>query len=281
MLTTNTIADDWRSSAFRTYQWRKAGGHCRTGHGGGMIVFRPELGRAAYMKPRKPMAPEAAALEKIASDLAYDLEVTVPPVILTDPPSGWNGCREVCASLVMFGFQLHWGGARHGVKIQYDGLVEDDPSAHARAAIMSDTTWGRMIVDDAKTVAARAFVFDTWVGQPDHDHPSNIAWGVNLADEADHSLCFYDYEMAFGVGGWADLTPAPFPRELLAHLDPESAEQALREVETFPIETIDDVTRRIPDRFMQPDRKENIIEQLTSRRMAVREALAPVLRRSV
>lgn len=244
-----------------------------------MIVTAAPLGRTAYLKPRRPLVPEAAALEKIASDLAHDLDVRVPPVILTNPPGGWQGGPEVCASLVLYGFQLHWGAAQHGVQIRAGAAVPEDPTQHARAALLAGSSWGRLIEESARVAAARAFVFDSWVGQPDHNHPSNIAWGLSLTDESDHSLCFFDYEMAFGVGGWTELAPAPFPEELLAHLDPEEAVATISQVEGLPDETIRAVVHRIPGRFMKSKRKEDIIHTLVERRTQLRAALTPVLRR--
>lgn len=240
-----------------------------------------ELGRPAYLKPRRPMVPEAAALEKLASDLAHDLGVRVPPVVLTNPPTAWSGATEICASLVLYGFQLHWGAASHGTKNKAEAIPDEQAMEHARGAIQARTRWGELILEAAVAAAAPALVFDTWVGQPDHDHPSNIAWGMNLANEADHGLCFFDYEMAFGVGGWAPVAPAPFPRELLAVLKAEDVMRAVTAVESLGAEHISAVVNRIPERFMSAERKRNIVTQLMDRRRRLHAALEPVAKRLV
>lgn len=237
------------------------------------------LGRPAYIKPRAPMVPEAAALEKIASDLAHDLGVDVPPVILTDPPPGWTGTnRAVCASLVLYNFQLHWGGGQHGVRLPPGSAVKDDPNLHARAALLRQTKWGKMVAEAVPVAAARAFVFDCWVDQPDHNHPSNVVWGLDTADITRHGLCFFDYEMAFGAGGWSSLAAAPFPEELLAGMSREEVAATVARVQAYAPETIHAIVDRIPARFMNASRKIDVVQHLTERREALGEALGRFLK---
>jgi hypothetical protein len=241
--------------------------------------MEPTLGRPAYIKPRSPMVAEAAALEKIASDLAHDLGVDVPPVILTDPPSGWAASsREVCASLVIYNFQLHWGGSQHGVKLPPGSAVKDDPNLHARAALLRQTTWGRMVAEAIPVAAARAFVFDAWVDQPDHNHPSNIVWGLDTHDPSRHGLCFFDYEMALGAGGWGPVAPVPFPEELLAGMDRREVAATVARVQGFAPETIHAIVDRVPSRFMNAARKTDVIQHLTARREHLGEALSRFLK---
>jgi hypothetical protein len=278
MLSTADIAETWRAAAYLEYDWRAARGHCRDGHGGGAVMMAPPLGRSVYLKPRRALVPEAAALEKIASDLAHDLGVRVPPVVLTNHPSGWGGAAGVCASLVMYGFQLHWGAAAHGVRNHQEISVDEPSVAHARAALRAGGLPGDLILAAAREAAAAALVFDTWVGQPDHDHPSNIAWGMSLADETDHGLCFFDYEMALGVGGWPAVGPAPFPRELLDQIDARGLERAIAAVEALPAHDIGAVVR-IPESYLRSERKEDIVTHLIHRRQRLREALTPVPKR--
>lgn len=279
-MSTTDVAATWRAEAHLPYEWRPTKGHCRVGHGGGLIAICQALGRPAYLKPRKPLLPEAAALEKVASDLAHDLRVSVPPVVLTDPPEGWVGATEICASLILYGFQLHWGAASHGVQNRPINSMPDDPHEYARAALRSGTSWGKKILEVVPTSAARAYVFDTWVGQPDHNHPSNIAWGIDLQNEDDHGLCYFDYEMAFGVGGWTPLTPAPFPEELLSYMDPEEALKAAEEASIMPSENIRAVVSRVPSRYMPSDRKEDIITNLLERKCLLPKVISSAIRRS-
>lgn len=276
MLTRRAVAESWRANAYLPLAWRPAnGGHLRQGHGGGVIAIDASLGRPAYIKPRSPMVPEASALEKIASDLAHDLGIELPPVVLTDPPTGWTAAnRQVCASLVVYGHQLHWGGAQHGVQLRPGSAVADDPAQHARAALLHKTAWGRLVATDIPIQAARAFVFDSWVGQPDHNHPSNIVWGIDTKDAGQHGLCFFDYEMAFGVGGWAAVGPAPFPEEMLAGMDRGEVAATIARVEAMQVAPIRAIVDRIPVRFMQHDRKEDLLQQLLTRRETLREVLA-------
>jgi len=92
MLSNEEIAGRWRATAIAPWAWTPARNASGTldvvveGEAGGLMVTCPELGgRRAYMKPLKKGSRagfERAAREKIASDLAFDLKVPVPPVVL-------------------------------------------------------------------------------------------------------------------------------------------------------------------------------------------------------
>ena len=102
------LAAEWRKHAECPYPWKPCGnsagvlGTIAKGEGGGLFVGFDELGgRRAYMKPTRKALPmyAKAAREKIASDLASELGVPVPPVLLTtreDRPAGEE--RNVCVS---------------------------------------------------------------------------------------------------------------------------------------------------------------------------------------
>jgi hypothetical protein len=266
------VAARWRQVAFLDEDWSVVPGHARIGHQGGVLAISKSLGRKAYIKPKKPMVPQAAANEKLAADLAHDLGVNVPPAVLTKPPvMGWDGQDLVCASLVMYGFQLHWGAAKHGTR--NPPANNDGPADSARGAILANSPWGRALRAAVPASAARALVFDTWVGQADHDHPSNIAWGINPQDESDNAVTFFDYEMAFGVGMWAPVARAPFPAELLALVDHEQVERAVSDVEQYDEDRLRSIVARIDDRHLRPDQKSDIIGHLLARRALVRAAL--------
>ena len=266
------IAARWRETVREDDDWVVVRGHARSGHQGGVVALSKRLGRRVYIKPKAPMVTRAAANEKLAADLGHDLGVNVPPAVLTSPPTeGWGGQELVVASLVMYGFQLHWGAAKHGFR--NPPANTDRPDESVRGAILSNTEWGEVLRQISPVPAARAFVFDTWVGQADHDHPSNIAWGVNPDDESDTALMFFDYEMAFGVGMWRDVQAAPFPAELLALLDRDEVERTVQAVESFDEERLTSTVARVPDSHLAPDDKADIIRQLLARRALVRAAV--------
>lgn len=266
------VAALWRRQPLIHDTWTIVRGHVRDGHQGGALATAASIGRNAYIKPKKLMlTPRSAANEKLAADLATDLGVNVPPAVLTNPPPGWDGQNLICASLVMHGFQLHWGAAKHGTR--NPPINRDSATATARGAIASDTDWGAALRSIAPAQASRAWVFDAWVGQVDHDHPSNIAWGINPDNEADHALAFFDYEMAFGVGGWAPTAKPPFPVEFLAMLDRDVVNRTVALIEGIAEDHLHETVFRIPESHLAEADKVNIFEQLLTRRVTLRAAL--------
>jgi len=135
--------------------------------------------------------------------------------------------------------------------------------------------WKSLFESSLSEAGSRAYVFDAWVAQPDHNHSSNIIWGMDTTSgdgPPDHSLVFLDYEMAFGVApivgakGWGDITQTPFPQELLDRLNRDIMEQTINRIQRLPEEQIIAIVSRLPDKYLKGDDKENIITHLLARR---------------
>ena len=132
--------------------------------------------------------------------------------------------------------------------------------------------------------AARAFAFDTWVGQSDHgDHPHNIVFGYVPVDPPEYSTwIFLDYSFAFGWGGsWENdgaLTceAARFPSAMLNRIDESVLDRSVSDIESFDVDVIADVVDRIPNSHMADVDKVTIRDGLIARRALVRKAIASV-----
>ena len=98
-------------------------------------------------------------------------------------------------------------------------------------------------------------------------------WGINPEDEADTALMFFDYEMAFGVGGWGSCAPAPFPAELKAILDWSELEAAVEDISTFDTDLLANIVVRIPESHLRSEDKSDIIEHLMARRVQLADLL--------
>lgn len=274
--TTTDIAAEWRGLVDPSYGWRKctnqagALGDYREGEGGGFFVEADGLqGRRAYLKPRQPDLSRTfcrAAREKIASDLAADVGVCVPPVILARrfEAAGEETC--VCVSLVMYPRQWSWGQVRRF-------LSDRGGSPIAKA-----------VADLIPKAAARGLAFDTWVGQTDHaDHPHNIVLGYDPSDDADRSFVFLDYAMAMGVkGAWESqgymhCSVAPFPSYMVDNLDSAVLAETIDIIEALPESQVRGVVGRIPVSYLPETQGEIIAEGLLERRRLIRAALAPHL----
>ena len=274
--TTKEIAAEWRGLVEPSMRWRKCVNQAgaltdyREGEGGGYFVESDHLqGRRAYLKPRQPDVTRVfcrAAREKIASDLAADIGVCVPPVVLARRFDGGGEETCVCVSLVMYPRQWSWGQVR--------GLLADRGAAPVTKAVAA-------LVPAA---AARGLAFDTWIGQTDHaDHPHNIVLGYAPGDDADRSFVFLDYAMAMGVKGmWEDgghktCFVAPFPPYMLDNLDRGILAETIGLIENMPEGLIREVVERIPASYLPEEIGRIIAHGLIERRALIRSTLTPHL----
>jgi hypothetical protein len=269
MSTNDQIAADWRSDAWRAYAWKRAPNQAGTveqlieGESGGLYVHCDELpGRRAYMKPRrKTNTVRRAAREKIASDLAYDLQVNVPPALLADRQEPGSEEAHVAISLVMFPRQDSWEIVRRA-------LDRGSSSAPLYRSKMG-------------AASSRAWAFDTWLGQGDHHDgsPDNIVFGYDPADiDGTGRFIFLDYAFSMGhLGSWDAekmlvCAPARIPALMQAAIDRNELSQTIEEVEAVTDDSIKEIVTRIPASHLDSQDKERIATVLSKRRSLVRSA---------
>ena len=165
------ITKEWRQHVITPLVWTKAVNQAGVspGEAGGYFVEAGGFDRRAYLKP-SASHPDArqrcrAAREKIASDLAYDLTIMVPPVQLYTLASAPTGHEiAVAISLVMFPVQWPWSYVK-------GCPIDQTPLGAALAKVLGE--------------CSPAVAFDTWLAQTDHgDHPNNIVWGYEPSNLA-------------------------------------------------------------------------------------------------
>jgi hypothetical protein len=271
-VTSERIAGVWRENGFLSLRWVAAPSQAGTlsnipAEAGGLYMTCDFLnGRRAYVKPTKRSAPHhaRAAREKIAADLAHDLGVRVPPVILARREDCGTDEEFVSASLVLYPRQFPWAEMRDFVPI--------------------DDEFGNILRDRIRNSASSAFAFDTWVGQPDHnDHPHNIVFGFEPGNTLASSFIYLDYAMALG---WGELwkhgvpqvcDPAPFPPGMMQFLDTDRLSEIVAQIEAFDEDVLRDVVYRIPETHLVEEQKSLIFQGLRERRHLLRAALTPYL----
>lgn len=271
MKPTMQIANEWRALVRFPYPWRacpnQAGtlGDVATGEAGGLFVDCEQLpSRRAYMKPRVRDARveyRRAAREKICADLAHDLGISVPPVVLADRADAGEEERLVSVSLVMRPAQWSWGTVR-------GRLHQETPAT-------------KLILAAMRGAAAGAFAFDTWVGQTDHgDHAHNIVFAYDPAVPEDASFLFLDFSFSLGVGGaWQRegfrICPAAaFPPKMRDVLDSGALRATVEAIEAFEPAVIEAVVGRVPDEYLPPSERDLIRLALIERRSLLRNALS-------
>lgn len=212
------------------------------------------------MKPRrKDHRARRAAREKIASDLAYDLGISVPPVILADRANAGAEEAYVAVSLVMFPRQDSWDTVRRALE-----------RSHPVAEYYRKTL---------PTQAARAWAFDTWLGQADHQdaNPDNIIFGYDPADVAGTGrFVFLDYAFSMGhLGSWdgehvSYCPPASIPALMRLALDPEELTRMVAAIESVADGQVQDIVNRIPVSHLDSGERALIADGLMRRRDLVR-----------
>jgi hypothetical protein len=280
----------WRDYATSPWPWRAAGTTNQAGaamepavgEAGGFMVRCEELGNCrAYLKPvRRDYGPgrARAAREKIVSDLAFDVNVAVPPVLLMRrDPCPPNEETFVCVSRVMHPRQWSW----HQVK---RFVVDPTLSERVNALIMASLP----------IAAARGLALDAWVDQIDHnDHPHNIIFGYEPGATVSGQFLFLDYAWALGFqlpgtvreegwqdGRWKNAAVPPFPPHMLRFADVDELDRAITRIERVSDLAIRDIVERVPAPYLESDQKSLIVEGLIGRKALVRPMLQTYLTRT-
>jgi len=251
------LAKEWREGGPLTSGTWTASGNPGAKGGEAQGFFVNSDGLTGYAKPSKkrknPDEPPRAAHEKIASDLAYDLELPIPPVRLWKRAASVPDDECCCAiSLVPFRPAHKWG------------IIENVPDAAQR-------------VRDAISDAASAMsVFDTWVDNQDRMNPGNLLVNEDLTGGIiRYAYIDYAYSLSYG---WRD-GPAPAVARVVgpypANIKPNTdvIAETVTAIETLPEQNIRDIVSRVSDDFITPVRRAAIIEGLLQRRGGLRGAM--------
>lgn len=249
------VAAEWRRQVLTTDVWAVAG---RPGDKGGESAgfFVRSGDRGGFAKPGRDDPPVAqcprAAHEKIAADLAFELGLPVPPVVLWDRGSAPEGReRYVAISLLVFRNLHTWS------------QVEAEPSLAQRlAAAFSEA-------------ASAMSAFDTWVGNTDRQNPANLL--AHLDDRSDPALtrvAYIDYAYSLshswnqGEAWKLPTAVAYYPSQGV--LDVAAVGEAVSRIEELPEALIGEIVSRVPAGFLIPERSRVILEGLLHRQGALR-----------
>jgi hypothetical protein len=252
-----TVADAWRKEMLTLLAWSSPG---NPGQAGGQALgFFVKCGSlTGFAKPSKQAnepagAPPRAAHEKIASDLAFDLRLPVPPVVMWRRQVSAPDQEALCAvSLVPFEPAHKW---QH---------VEATPAARDRVA------------GGLAAAASAMSVFDTWLDNRDRPNGGNLLVNEDLATGTIHwAYIDYAYSMTYvwgqgaapAVGSVVARYPVQAPADLVAVADTVQAIEAMQE------DAIRLVATRLSPDFIDAARAATIADGLLRRRIELRQAL--------
>ncbi len=209
-------------------------------------------GTNGYAKPLNPHhdgCPRAAH-EKIASDLAFELMLPIPPVVL------WR---------------------REGVTGETHCSVSATPfwPAHRWAHIESTPTSAPAVARSISDQACAMSVFDTWVDNRDRHNNGNL---LVTQHGGGYQAAYIDYAFSLSYG-WGEAAAPTVPSAVAryphnAGLDVASASRTLERIEGLSDEAIRAIVDRIPSEFLSDARKRTIAEGLSLRKNGLR----PVIR---
>lgn len=253
------IAEHWRRSPHTNLNWSEENDRAQgmnPGEAGGYVVRAPRLSYPAYLKPTKPCPTDRprAAYEKIASDLAHELQLPVPPVQLYERPDQPDGEEDrCCVSLIMYN------------EVHNLGQVNRLPNPLAAE------------IDQALTEGSGIAAFDAWIGNQDRSNRKNTLIGVDENEEL-HAV-FIDHANAFNMrgawedGAWDDVSVSRMPGRLQDAIDWEATLGTVERIEALSAEVITEVVERIPADYMADSHRDVVCEGLLARRELVRPVM--------
>lgn len=253
------IADQWRDKVFTHLNWEEETNRARgvnPGEAGGYVVRAPRLSYPAYLKPTEPCPTDRprAAYEKIASDLAYELRLPVPPVQLYKRPDAPDGEENrCCVSLVMYD------------EVHNLGQVDRLPSPLAAE------------IDEALAEESGIAAFDAWIGNQDRSNRKNTLIGVD--DDEQLRAVFIDHANAFNMrgawddGDWNDVSVSGLPGRLQDAIDWEATLGTVERIEELDTGIVTDIVERIPAEYMGESHRGVVLEGLLERQELVRPVI--------
>jgi hypothetical protein len=254
------IAAAWRTEALTSLMWSQSG---NPGEAGGQAQgFFVRCGEVTgFAKPSKQSnepadAPPRAAHEKIASDLAFDLQLPIPPAILWRRQVASSDQETLCAiSLVPFQPAHKW---QH---------VEATPLARDRIAGMMSSS------------ASSMSVFDTWVDNRDRANGGNLLVTEDLTTGSVHwAYIDYAYSLTYSWGKGTVPTVAGccerYPVQTA--VDHDAINRTVQAIEMLQEDTIRSIVNRLTPDFFDAAPGSVITDGLLRRRAGLRNALRQV-----
>lgn len=258
-------AQKWNDGIFSEIRWEKdRDSYVNNGEAGGYIVRSPECPFPAYLKPTKHDGRPRAAYEKIAADLAAQINVLVPPVLLYENRNASRGEEpHQCVSLIL-----------------YEKIVE---LHHLRSMKGFELTFVRQKISESSGIIA----YDTFLSNTDRNNERNIIYGIS-ENENDEKFMYIDfsnsmnYEKRWENENFNRFIFPSFPPELLNFADVKMIENVIERIEQFSDSNISKTISRIPGSYLEDKEKAIIQEGLIERKKNLRKFLAtryPEIRR--
>src|SRR6266480_2193467 len=252
------IASSWRRNVITVDPWKPTGiPGAAGGEAQGYYVTSGTVN--AYAKPSKLDPLPKAAHEKIASDLAFDIGLPVPPATLLNwgkPPVGDQ--PHVVLSLIPFLSVHKWGE------------IKAVPSLEAQ------------LKQEMRSVASAIVPFDTWLGNQDRvNNDGNILVSKDKVDPATKlGVVYVDFSNSMLVR-WRSSDFETVDAIGIYPIDPKDVDISAMDVVTSKIETMQDeeikaVVNGLPNEFIDDSDRRIVQDALLFRKSNIRAALKKI-----
>ena len=250
---THDICLDWVQGLVTNSSWSKIPNRpVQSGEAGGYFVQSTDSFNRAYLKPVKHDGRFRAAYEKIASDIASQIGILVPPIMLYQQPNPTRTEEPlVCLSLLMY-----------PVNHDLDELVNSD-------IINLDN------IRSLLAISSGVIAFDIYLGNSDRQNNRNTMYGFDNDNPSDERIYFIDhsnsmnYESRWENEGYNNMFIPTFPLPLIQNLDWNVIKETANLISNLDESFITHIVNRIPDSFLPSKEKETIEKGLIARRSKI------------
>lgn len=196
-----------------------------------------------------------AANEKIASDLAFDLQLPVPPVVLWRRLDGPRAGKEALTCISAFPFTplFSWRSVTGDQQLLADFTSYLIPFASAMAA------------------------FDTWVDNRDRPNDGNLVVQGDRLDPGRFRAAYIDYSYCL-AHSWGENEEWSKPTAVRCYPDVVSPaldrmEESIINIQSLAPDRIREIVDRIPEDFLRSSLKGNVAGGLLHRQKYLRDYL--------
>jgi hypothetical protein len=253
------LRQQWRKEVSSEHKWVvDQASPIQSGEAGGYRVISPDP-LIGYLKPTRVCDENSprAANEKIVSDLAFDLNFSVPPVLLyrrtAAPPGEETRC---CVSLVIYPAHYPWG------------------------MIWEIATYPQVVQEIVRASIARysvTFALDLLIGQTDRNNANNAVFGADPVNPANSGFLFLDHAFSLNHGDrwaddkWRNIDMVPVPELFRSTMDKGLVIHGSEQVAALSDELIAGIVSRIPEDYMSRRQQQTVIRALNGRKRLLRD----------
>lgn len=251
------LCAQWRHELHTDATWSVHPEQPDPGEAGGARMESSAVPYGAYLKPtrQKNDGTPRAANEKICADLANDLSLPVPPALLYEEKNGVADSEQTVLSL--------W--------------LADEVWRLKDLRDLSDPPWG--LADPALRRASGVIAFDAWVGNTDRNNVRNTIFFER--PDGSYQAVFLDFSYTLDKKRrWiddddgSDVEMPDLLSRLRAEAERDQIQGTVDQIEGLNEDQIREVVDRIPDSYLDPSRREVVVQALTERARCLREVLA-------